>query len=357
LIRRAGIEAKHRLSDQEAASIVFTLPDAKHTRVEIPLTRPEFENLVRPVIARTLPPLRQALADAKLKPGEIEEVVLVGGATRMPMVRRLVEEVFGKKPHTELDPDQVVALGAAVQADILAGGTQDMLLLDVTPLSLGIETLGGAVAKILLRNSTIPASATQMFTTFVDGQTSVDIHVVQGERALVKDCRSLGRFKLRVPPLPAGMPRIEVRFLIDANGILEVTARDVRTGAQQSIEVKPSYGLTDAEVEKMLLESFAHAEEDLTERQAIDARHEAEIVIHATAKALAGPAAQALTQPERLRIETALEELKRVLPSGSPSLIRSKTNELNQATQRLAAVIMDSAVKQALEGKKLDEVK
>jgi molecular chaperone DnaK (HSP70) len=217
--------------------------------------------------------------------------------------------------------------------------------------------MGGAVAKILLRNSTIPASATQMFTTFVDGQTSVDIHVVQGERELVKDCRSLGRFKLRVPPLPAGMPRIEVRFLIDANGILEVTARDVRTGAQQSIEVKPSYGLTDAEVEKMLLESFAHAEEDLTERQAIDARHEAEIVIHATAKALAGPAAQALTQPERLRIETALEELKRVLPSGSHSLIRSKTNELNQATQRLAAVIMDSAVKQALEGKKLDDVK
>ena len=357
LIRRAVIEAKHQLTDQQAASIAFALPDAKRTRVEIPMTRPEFENLVRPVIERTLPPVRQALADAKLQPGELDEVVLVGGATRMPMVRHLVEEIFGKIPHTELNPDQVVALGAAVQADILAGGTQDMLLLDVTPLSLGIETLGGAVAKILLRNSTIPASATQMFTTLVDGQTSVDIHVVQGERELVKDCRSLGRFKLRVPPLPAGMPRIEVRFLIDANGILNVTARDVRTGTQQSVDVRPSYGLTDAEVEKMLLESFAHAEEDLSERLAIDARHEAEIVIHATEKALAGPAATAISSDECLRIETALNELKRVLPSDSHELIRRKTNELNQATQHLAALIMDSTVKQALEGKKLEDVK
>jgi len=357
LIRRAAIEAKHRLSEQEAASIGFDLPDAKRTRVEIPITRTEFENLVRPVIERTLPPVHRALEDARLKPEEIEEVVLVGGATRMPMVRRLVEEVFGKKPHTELNPDQVVALGAAVQADILAGGTQDMLLLDVTPLALGIETLGGTVAKILRRNSTIPASATQMFTTFVDGQTSVDIHVVQGEREMVTDCRSLGRFKLRVPPLPASMPRIEVRFLIDANGILNVTARDVRTGAQQSIDVKPSYGLTDVEVEKMLLESFEHAEEDLTQRLVVGARHEAEIVIRATEKALAGPAARAISMPERRRIETALKELKQVLPAASHSLIRNKTDELNQATQRLAAMLMESAVKEALEGKKLDDLK
>jgi molecular chaperone DnaK len=269
----------------------------------------------------------------------------------------LVEEVFGKRPHTELDPDQVVALGAAVQADILAGGTEDMLLLDITPLSLGIETMGGGVAKILRRNSTIPASASQMFTTLVDGQTSVDIHVVQGERELVKDCRSLGRFKLRVPPLPAAMPRIEVRFLIDANGILKVTAHDVRTGVKQSIDVKPSYGLTDAEVGKMLLESAEHTEEDLAQRLVIDARHEAELVIHATEKALAGPAAQAISTSERRRIGTALGELKQVLPSGSHDLIRNKTDELNRATQRLAAMLMDSAVKEALEGKKLGEVK
>ncbi len=264
---------------------------------------------------------------------------------------------ISKKPHTELDPDQVVALGAAVQADILSGGTRGLLLLDVTPLSLGIETLGGAVAKILFRNSTIPASATQMFTTLVDGQTSVDIHVVQGERELVKDCRSLARFKLRLPPLPAGMPRIEVRFLIDANGILNVTARDVRTGAQQSIDVKPSYGLTDAEVEKMLRESFVHADEDLSARLLIDARHEAEIVLRATEKALAGPGADALTAEERQRIATAADELKQALPASDSGLIRDKTNALNQATQRLAALIMDGAVKQALQGRKLDEVK
>ena len=357
VIRRAVIDAKHRLSEQEATSIVFDLPDAKHTRVEIPLTRAEFENLVRPVVERTLAPVRQAFEDARLKPAEIDEVVLVGGATRMPLVRRLVAEVFGRKPHIGLNPDQVVALGAAVQADILAGGTPDMLLLDVTPLSLGIETLGGAVARILGRNSTLPASAQQLFTTFVEGQTRVDIHVVQGERELVKDCRSLGRLTLRVPPRPAGMTRLEVRFLIDANGILKVTARDVRTGTQQSIDVKPSYGLSDAEVGKMLLESREHAEQDLAERLVIDARQEAEIVSHATAKALAGPAAQAISAPDRLRIEAALRELQEVLPAASHTLIREKTSALNQATHQLAAVMMDSAVKEALEGKKLDDVR
>ena len=209
--------------------------------------------MIRPIVDRTLGPCRQALADAGLEPSQIDEVVLVGGSTRIPLVRRLVAELFGRTPHSELNPDEVVALGAAVQADILVTGNREMLLLDVTPLSLGIETMGGVMSKIILRNSTIPATGSEMFTTFVDNQTAVDIHVLQGERELVADNRSLARFKLRgIPPMPAGMPRVQVQFQIDANGILSVTARELRTDIEQTIEVKPSYGLTDEEVERML---------------------------------------------------------------------------------------------------------
>jgi len=304
-------------------------------------------------------PVRQALADAKLTPAEIEEVVLVGGSTRVPLVRRTVEECFGRTPHAELNPDEVVALGAAVQADILEGGVKDMLLLDVTPLSLGIETMGGVVAKIIPRNSTIPASAQEMFTTGVENQTGIDIHVLQGERELAKDCRSLARFQLKVPPGPAGLARIEVKYLIDASGILQVSARDLRTGEQHSIEVQPSYGLDDAEVERILEESIEYAEQDFTERQLIEARNEAETVLNATEKALGREQSEApgeLYEEERRAIDGAVAALREAVAGRDYKLVRQFVDVLNQATTPLAERMMNRALATAFEGKQLDKV-
>ncbi len=255
-----------------------------------------------------------------------------------------------------------MALGAAVQADILVSGKREMLLLDVTPLSLGIETMGGVMSKIILRNSTSPASGREMFTTFVENQTAVDVHVLQGERELVEDCRSLARFRLRgIPPMPAGMPRIEVRFQIDANGILSVSARELRTSIEQTIEVKPSYGLTDQEVERMLIESFEHAEADMEARRLIEARNEAESVIHATEKALRRPdfeqlAAETFEAGERERIERTLAEAREAMAGDDRDRIHAATEALNQATRHLAEVVMNRSVREALAGKNVKDV-
>ena len=353
-LRRELIAVKHRLSQADSVTLRFPLPNGKMFVHEF--TRGALEALIRPVVDRTMVPVRQALGDAQLKPTEMDEVVLVGGATRTPLIRRTVQEFFDRKPHTELNPDEVVALGAAVQANILDRGVQNMLLLDVTPLSLGIETYGGAVAKLIPRNSTIPAGAQELYTTGVDNQTGIDIHVLQGERELAKDCRSLARFTLRVPPAPAGLPRIEVKFLIDANGILQAGAKDIRTGEERSIEVQPSYGLNDNDIERMLEESIEYAEQDFAERQTIEAKTEAETILKATAKALANPNAASLSQPERVKIEVTTAALQDAMEGSDYKLIRKQIDELNRATGHLAELLMNSAVQTALEGKKLGEV-
>jgi len=353
-LRKSLIRAKHELSAAEKTVVQYPLESKGMYIREI--ARAEFGELIRPIIGRTMAPVKMALADAKLAPKEMDEVVLVGGSTRIPLVRKTVGDYFQRAPHCELDPDEVVALGAAVQADILETGVKTMLLLDVTPLSLGIETMGGVIAKIIPRNSTIPASAQELFTTGVENQTAIDVHVLQGERELAKDCRSLARFQLRTPPGPAGLARIEVKFLIDANGILQVAARDLRTSEQHTVEVQPSYGLSDTEIERMLEESIEYAEQDFAERQVIEARTEAETILAATDKALADPRAQEISIAERKAIAESEAQLRAALAGSDYKLMRTRIDEINAATAHLAEVLMNGALQTAFEGKRLDDV-
>ena len=353
----AARQAKHGLTDFETVEI--ELPVQGGGTKKLTVTRAEFDALIAPIVERTGVACRRALRDAGLQAAELDGVILVGGSTRVPLVRAYVEKLFGKEPLGDIDPDEVVALGAAIQADILAGENAhagEVLLLDVLPLSLGIETMGGVAEKILPRNTAIPAGARQVFTTYADDQTGFDLHIVQGERELAADCRSLARFVLKgIPRMPAGLARLEVTFRVDADGLLSVTAKETTTGVEQNVEVVPSYGLSDEEVETMLLSALDHGEEDFERRRLIEARVEAEQVLAATRKALAADA-DLLSAEEHARIAQAIADLESAVVGERTAPITARTEALDDATHAWAGKRMDRAVARAIEGKNLNDV-
>jgi molecular chaperone HscA len=351
----AARAAKEALTTVDSTALSVTRPDG--SRWDGELGRADMESLVQPVLDRCGPPVRRALKDAGLTPAQLDGVILVGGATRMPLVRRYVEQLFGRAPLADIDPEEVVALGAAIQADLLAsGGREDVLLMDVVPLSLGLEMMGGVAEKLIHRNTTVPCGASQTFTTYADNQTGFDLHVVQGERDLVADCRSLARFKLvGIPPMPAGMARLEVTFLVDADGILRVSAREEVTGKETAIEVKPSYGLSDEEVERMLLDSFAHGEADVRARLLAEQRVESERILAATLAALVS-SPELATAEDRAAIDAAVKVLEAARAGSDHLAIRAAVEGLDAASKPFAQRRMDRALAQGLRGRTVGQV-